>query len=286
MDTADIEAQVEDLSSNIDDLEEALAPLLKTALSTSASKLPLLDKAKLYVHATYAIESILFSALRLNGVDAKSHPIFQELNRVKEYFAKIKTAETAGTKRSTTVDKVAAGRFIKQGLAGNEKYDRERAERVAREQAGAKRKFQELAGGVGTHTRFDGAAKRLRAEEDAVAVVRASSLDDEDVPVTSDNANGTSAQDKEARRAAKRQRRLERRLAEDADGASSTDIAQEGQPRDTMVHYPGSESTNEALAALSGSLHQAETKRVKKKKRKSRGETQQELEDKRANEMK
>ena len=163
MDTADLHPLVEDLTSNIDDLEESLAPLLKTALSHSTSKLPLLDKAKLYVLATYAIESILFSCLRLNGVDAKAHPVFQELARVKEYFAKIKTAETAGTKKSTTLDKDAASRFIKHGLAGNDKYDRERAERIAKEKAGAKRKLEDIQ--VGTHTRFDGAAKRIRTAE-------------------------------------------------------------------------------------------------------------------------
>ncbi|KAI6927478.1 hypothetical protein KC355_g16668, partial [Hortaea werneckii] len=113
MDTEDLESLVEDFGGSLDDLEAALEPLLKTAISASTSKLPLLDKAKLYVLATYAIESILFSALRLNGVDAKSHPVFQDLNRVKEYFEKIKAAETTGTKRSTQVDKDAAGRFIK-----------------------------------------------------------------------------------------------------------------------------------------------------------------------------
>jgi exosome complex protein LRP1 len=33
---------------------------LKSALSETSSKLPLLDKAKLYVLVTYAIESMLF----------------------------------------------------------------------------------------------------------------------------------------------------------------------------------------------------------------------------------
>lgn len=51
---------LEQLDGEIDDLEESLAPLVATALSGTASKLPLLDKAKLYVLVTYAIESILF----------------------------------------------------------------------------------------------------------------------------------------------------------------------------------------------------------------------------------
>ena len=44
----------------IDDLRDALEPLLATALSHHTTKLPLLDKAKLYVLVTYAIESLLF----------------------------------------------------------------------------------------------------------------------------------------------------------------------------------------------------------------------------------
>ena len=51
---------LEQLDDNVDDLEEALTPLLKHDLSSTAGKLPLLDKAHLYVLITYAIESILF----------------------------------------------------------------------------------------------------------------------------------------------------------------------------------------------------------------------------------
>ena len=48
------------LDDSVDDLEEALQPLLSTNLIETANKLPLLDKAKLYVLIAYAIESILF----------------------------------------------------------------------------------------------------------------------------------------------------------------------------------------------------------------------------------
>lgn len=56
--------------------------------------------------------------LRLNGVNAKEHPVFRELTRVKLYFEKIKTAESTGTKQNVTLDKAAAGRFIKHALVG------------------------------------------------------------------------------------------------------------------------------------------------------------------------
>jgi exosome complex protein LRP1 len=60
MDASKVLSLLEQLDEEIDDLEELLTPLVATALSDTASKLPLLDKAKLYVLVTYAIESIIF----------------------------------------------------------------------------------------------------------------------------------------------------------------------------------------------------------------------------------
>lgn len=259
---------VEDLSSNIDDLEESLAPLLKTALSASTSKLPLLDKAKLYVLATYAIESILFSALRLNGVDAKAHPVFQELSRVKDYFGKIKHAETPAAKRNTAVDKEAAGRFIKHGLAGNDRYDRERAERAAREKAGGKRKLEDMQG-IGRHTRFDGVAKKIR-QTDAES---------------SENKNNDESPTVDAQTHAKRQGKQEARVAEQASSDSSLAAVQvdtgDAEEADGAVPKVGSKrrskkvprSQNETFQALlQGPLSSTEEQgSKKKKKRKSKG---------------
>lgn len=61
----DILSLLEQLDDEIDDLEDSLAPVLETGISDTASKLPLLDKAKLYVLVTYAVESILFCKLLL-----------------------------------------------------------------------------------------------------------------------------------------------------------------------------------------------------------------------------
>lgn len=50
---------VERLGSQLDSLEDALEPLLGN-LSEMSSQLPLLDRAKLFSMAAYAIESLLF----------------------------------------------------------------------------------------------------------------------------------------------------------------------------------------------------------------------------------
>lgn len=63
MESIEIFSLLEQLDDDIDELEDSLAPVLETALSASSSKLLVLDKAKLYVLVTYAIESMLFCAL-------------------------------------------------------------------------------------------------------------------------------------------------------------------------------------------------------------------------------
>ncbi|KAJ5210387.1 Sas10/Utp3/C1D [Penicillium cf. griseofulvum] len=145
MDPTDLLPLLEQLDDNVDDLEEVLQPILATTLLKSSNKLPVMDKAKLHVLITYTLESLIFSYLRLHGVDAKQHPVFRELTRVKQYFEKIKVLETEPEERPMTLDKAAAGRFIKHGLAGNDKYDLERAEKQAKERARAQFKADMLA---------------------------------------------------------------------------------------------------------------------------------------------
>jgi exosome complex protein LRP1 len=52
-------------------------------------------------------------------VQAKQHPVFREITRVKQYFDKIKALETEPEQRTMVLDKAAAGRFIKHGLVSN-----------------------------------------------------------------------------------------------------------------------------------------------------------------------
>ncbi|KAK7962393.1 uncharacterized protein PG986_003218, partial [Apiospora aurea] len=138
MDVTNIVPQLERLDGDIDNLEEALQPILK-GMSDLSSKLPLLEKAKLYVLATYALESMLFSSLRLNAVDAKNHPVFKELTRVRQYFDKIKNIETPPEKPEQSLNKGAAISFIRSGLAENKDKDvnAKLSEMIARERAKA-----------------------------------------------------------------------------------------------------------------------------------------------------
>ncbi|KAI1140658.1 Sas10/Utp3/C1D family-domain-containing protein [Hypoxylon sp. FL0543] len=139
MDPPNISPQLERLDDEIDNLEEALQPILNN-VSDVANKLPLLDKAKLYVLVTYSIESMLFSSLRLNGVNAKEHPVFKELTRVRQYFDKIKNAENPPQKKpEQSLNKEAAIRFIRADLAenNNKVVNTKLTEMIAKEKAKA-----------------------------------------------------------------------------------------------------------------------------------------------------
>lgn len=152
--TTDLPSLLEDLEANIDDLTTTLTPLLPpTTISTTASTLPLLSKAKLHTLAAYAIESLLFSALLTSGADAKSHAVFPELARLKGYFAKIKGVEEqllreAERETRSRVDVGAAQRFIRHGLSGNERFDEMRRER----ERGERERAVERARGVVNRT--------------------------------------------------------------------------------------------------------------------------------------
>lgn len=63
MDPTKILSLLEQLDDDIDDIEDAVAPFIQKTIPEFASKLPLLDKAKLYTLVTYAIESILFCTI-------------------------------------------------------------------------------------------------------------------------------------------------------------------------------------------------------------------------------
>ncbi|KAI0401545.1 Sas10/Utp3/C1D family-domain-containing protein [Xylaria palmicola] len=145
MDPTDILPALERLDDAVDVLEDAVQPLADN-MTDVASKLPLLDKAKLYVLMTYSIESMLFSALRLNEVNAKEHPIFKELARVRQYFDKIKTIEFPPQKPELSLNKEAAIRFIRSDLADNKEINTKLSEMIAKERAKAALKTSKLGG--------------------------------------------------------------------------------------------------------------------------------------------
>lgn len=115
-DTARVLEKIEDLDDSLADLKDLLKPLLDASLSAATRKLTLLDRAKLNVTVVYAIESLIFNYLRVNGVEAKEHPVFKELSRVRSYFDKLKEADEKLKKPTLVVDKAATKRILAHDL--------------------------------------------------------------------------------------------------------------------------------------------------------------------------
>ncbi|KAL9017538.1 MAG: hypothetical protein Q9185_005137 [Variospora sp. 1 TL-2023] len=117
MEIADLFPFLQTLEDDLDKLEEAVAPLIYGTLAKAVFKLPVSDKAQLYVLLAYAIETIIFSYLRLNGINAMEHAAFGEIGRIRQYFEKIKNVENAGLKRqSPSLNRAAAARIVKHAL--------------------------------------------------------------------------------------------------------------------------------------------------------------------------
>ncbi|KAL4721946.1 hypothetical protein ACLX1H_011138 [Fusarium chlamydosporum] len=137
-DVKDITPDLDRLDDQLDDLEEKLQPLLGN-LEGMASELPLLDKAKLFSLTAYAIESLLFSSLKLEGSDTQTAAVLTELKRIQQYFGKIKNIEAppAEESRSTTVNQEAAARILKADLGDNKAISNKLAEKIAEERAKA-----------------------------------------------------------------------------------------------------------------------------------------------------
>lgn len=63
MDTANLLPLLEQLDDNVDDLQDVLEPLLASSLSKMSKNMPIMDKAKIHVLITYALESLIFCKL-------------------------------------------------------------------------------------------------------------------------------------------------------------------------------------------------------------------------------
>ncbi|OJT12042.1 Nuclear nucleic acid-binding protein C1D [Trametes pubescens] len=109
-------AKLDSLNDSLDDLEERLEPLLAQTLPESLLPLDTIQQVKLNVALPYLVYDLIFIYLKTRGIDPKTHPVVAELDRVRQYFDKIKNAEDP-EKRKTTVDKAAANRFIKHAIA-------------------------------------------------------------------------------------------------------------------------------------------------------------------------
>ncbi|KAF9225346.1 C1D-domain-containing protein [Gyrodon lividus] len=116
-DSAGIRSKLTKLNKSLDELESQLEPLFSQSLPETLLGLETIHQAKLQVIIPYIVYDLVFVYLKSRGIDPRTHPIVNELERVRQYFDKIKNAEEFDQKRKLGIDKAAAGRFIKHAIA-------------------------------------------------------------------------------------------------------------------------------------------------------------------------
>lgn len=124
-------SKVSALSNSLDELEEKLEPLFSKPLEETIGSLETLQQTKLQVLLPYLVNDLIFIYLKTKGIDPKTHPVVAELERVRQYFAKIKDAEEPEKSRTAVVDKAAAARFIKHAISEARKNPKAASEAAA-----------------------------------------------------------------------------------------------------------------------------------------------------------
>ncbi|KAG2118143.1 Sas10/Utp3/C1D family-domain-containing protein [Suillus discolor] len=114
-----LRAKVAKLNASLDELETQLDPLFTKSLPETLVALETIQQAKLQVVLPYVLYDLVFVYLKTRGIDPKTHPVIGELDRVRQYFDKIKNAEDSEekSKERLGIDKAAASRFIKHAIA-------------------------------------------------------------------------------------------------------------------------------------------------------------------------
>jgi len=111
-------SEIQDKANGFDEalakIENTIEPLHNTPLNEIHNDINSLDKAKLDLVGVYAINSLFWMYLNVNGENPKSHGIKTELQRIQQYMGRIKELEEKNKKSS--IDKDAAKRFIRASL--------------------------------------------------------------------------------------------------------------------------------------------------------------------------
>ncbi|KAI8817617.1 uncharacterized protein EV422DRAFT_604385 [Fimicolochytrium jonesii] len=122
--SAVLTGQMANFEKAVTNLTSLLDPVLDAPLDQLLATLDAFDRAKLEVLLAFALNTITFVYLRTQGHSTKEHPVKIELDRVKEYFKKLKDA--AGLNKPTMrIDKGAAKRFINNSLIANSEVNEE-----------------------------------------------------------------------------------------------------------------------------------------------------------------
>lgn len=110
----DIQTRVTEFEHSIGQIEDIFKSLERVPLSDLHSQMSSLDKAKLDLLGAYAVNSLFWVYLKINGEETKDHAIHEEINRVKSYMSRVHEVEDKA--KAPRLDKSATKRFIRNAL--------------------------------------------------------------------------------------------------------------------------------------------------------------------------
>jgi exosome complex protein LRP1 len=123
-----IQVCLDSFQSSLDQVEAALGPFSTKNLADMTAEMPPAEKAKLQLLLAYSCNALFYMYLKTQGANVQQHPVSSELNRVKEYFTKLKNAtekpsaasDVAAARPSLRLDKEASNRVVKHSLPRQE----------------------------------------------------------------------------------------------------------------------------------------------------------------------
>ena len=113
----------ENLSAQLDQLDEALNPFLEgrqDAIKDVRDRHGPKGAAEVQLALGYTVNALFFAYLKTQGIDPDTHPVKDELARVREHMQKLKNTvkDKEAKDKSLKLNKDAANRFISAALSG------------------------------------------------------------------------------------------------------------------------------------------------------------------------
>ncbi|KWU47629.1 hypothetical protein RHOSPDRAFT_31062 [Rhodotorula sp. JG-1b] len=221
----DPSATLAELSTSLTALEQALDPLLATPLQqhlehSAAADSPL-TQARAHILASYVVHDLVWVYLKAAGIEPASHPVMQELERLKGYFGKLKAAQNGQSTTTSSnkpdrprmqIDKAAANRFISAAISSSRAAVDPNYTPASDDETGSP-----AAGPSGTHTRFTEAEK-----EDLDRLLEDHDVSDEEEDSDPDAENSVVEEMLRGARNGLEQAKQTRKDVEAATGTSST----------------------------------------------------------------
>lgn len=117
--TKEVRNFISSLDLAIKQLEDDMNPILDKSMDEIAmQENNQIEKAKVYNNYAYILVSTIFSYLKSSGVDIDSHPVKDELARVKQYMKRTKNVEELIESKDKQKESMEASRQFLQNTLG------------------------------------------------------------------------------------------------------------------------------------------------------------------------